>query len=107
MTAPSIPAGQSSRIVADALRTDFDGAGPSPVTVAIRAPSSDRGAVASFARRVGDLPGVTRVSRPQLLGAATWEVDAAVSGDPAGKPGTADRRRGPRDPGDVHGQGDR
>ncbi len=79
-----IPAGQSSRIVADALRTDFDGAGPSPVTVAIRAPSSDRGAVASFARRVGDLPGVTRVSRPQLLGAETWEVDAAVSGDPAG-----------------------
>jgi uncharacterized membrane protein YdfJ with MMPL/SSD domain len=79
-----IPAGQSSRIVADALRTDFDGAGQSPVTVAIRAPASDRGAVASFARRVGDLPGVTHVSRPQLLGPETWKVDAAVSGDPAG-----------------------
>jgi uncharacterized membrane protein YdfJ with MMPL/SSD domain len=79
-----IPAGQSSRIVADSLRTDFHGAGQSPVTVAIRAPSSDRGAVVSFARRVGDLPGVTRVSRPQLLGAETWELDAAVSGDPAG-----------------------
>jgi uncharacterized membrane protein YdfJ with MMPL/SSD domain len=79
-----IPAGQSSRIVADALRTDFHGAGQSPVTVAIQAPASDRRAVRSFARRVGDLPGVTRVSRPQLLGGETWELDAAVSGDPAG-----------------------
>jgi RND superfamily putative drug exporter len=79
-----IPTGQSARTVADALRTDFDGAGQSPMIVAIRAPASDRGAVTSFARHIGALSGVTRVSPPQLLGNSTWELDAAVSGDPAG-----------------------
>jgi RND superfamily putative drug exporter len=79
-----IPTGQSSRTVADALRTDFNGAGQSPVTVAIRAPASDRAAVTSFAHRVGDLSGVTRVSPPTLLGDSTWELNAAVSGDSAG-----------------------
>src|SRR5262249_38666069 len=34
-----IPTGQSARTVADALLTDFDGVGESPVTVAIRAPA--------------------------------------------------------------------
>jgi len=79
-----IPTGQSSRIVADALRRDFNGAGQSPVTVAIRAPASDRGAVTGFAHRVQALSGVARVSRPQLLGDSTWELNAAVRGDPAG-----------------------
>jgi RND superfamily putative drug exporter len=79
-----IPTGQSARTVADALRTDFDGAGQSPVTVAIHAPPSDRGAVSSFADRVAGVVGVARVSPPQPLGDSTWELNAAVSGDPAG-----------------------
>jgi RND superfamily putative drug exporter len=79
-----IPTGQSARTVAGALRTDFDGAGQSPVTVAIRAHASDRGAVSSFADRVAGLPGVAHVSPPQLLGDSTWELNAAVRGDPAG-----------------------
>ncbi len=56
-----IPSGQSARTVADALGTDFHGAGQSPVTVAIRAGASDRGAVTTFADRVGALSGVARV----------------------------------------------
>ncbi len=79
-----IPTGQSARTVADALRTDFDDAGQSPVTVAIHAPASGRGAVTGFADRVAALPGVARVRPPQLLGASTWELNAAVSGDPTG-----------------------
>ena len=79
-----IPSGLSARTVADAERSDFGGAGESPVTVAIRAPASDRAAVRSFAGRVGGLPGVTRVSPPLLLGDSTWELNARVSGDPAG-----------------------
>jgi uncharacterized membrane protein YdfJ with MMPL/SSD domain len=79
-----IPTGQSARTVADAPRANFDGAGKSPVTIAIRAPSSAHGAASSFADRVAGLPGVARVSPPQLLGGSTWELNAAVSGDPAG-----------------------
>jgi RND superfamily putative drug exporter len=40
--------------------------------------------VSSFADRVAGLPGVARVSPPQLLGDATWELNATVGGDPAG-----------------------
>jgi uncharacterized membrane protein YdfJ with MMPL/SSD domain len=79
-----IPVGQSARTVADALRTDFGGAGQSPVTVAIRAPASAGAVVEAYARRVGGFAGVTRVSPPRFLGESTWQVNAAVAGDPAG-----------------------
>ena len=79
-----IPVGQSSRTVADALSTDFAGAGQSPVTVAIRAPASDSAAVSAFAQRIDGLTGVKRVSAPQFLGDSTWQVNAVVVGDPAG-----------------------
>jgi uncharacterized membrane protein YdfJ with MMPL/SSD domain len=79
-----IPQGQSARTVADALTRDFAGAGRSPVTVAITAPGSDRAAVDGYARRVGDLRGVTGITPPRFLGRDTWQLDAAVAGDPAG-----------------------
>jgi RND superfamily putative drug exporter len=79
-----IPTGQSSRTVADTLSREFAGAGKSPVTIAIHAPASDRAAVNRFARRVGTLPDVTSVSPPRLLGDSTWQLNAAVPGDPAG-----------------------
>ena len=79
-----IPVGQSARTVAAALRSDFAGAGQSPVTIAIRAPASDGAAVDDFAGRVAGFTGVKRVSPPRLLGDSTWQVNAAVAGDPAG-----------------------
>jgi RND superfamily putative drug exporter len=79
-----IPQGQSARVVADALARDFAGAGQSPVTVAIRAPRSQAPAVGAFAAHVARLAGVTRVTPPHWLGADTWQLNAAVSGDPAG-----------------------
>jgi RND superfamily putative drug exporter len=79
-----IPQGESARTVADALTRDFAGAGRSPVTVAIRAPGSDGGAVSAYAHRIAAFHGVQRVSAPRLLGANTWQVNAAVAGDPAG-----------------------
>jgi uncharacterized membrane protein YdfJ with MMPL/SSD domain len=79
-----IPSGQSARVVADALTRDFDGAGKSPVTVAIRAPRADADQVEAFARRVSALPGVTGAARPQYLGTSTWKLNASVAGDPAG-----------------------
>src|SRR5215217_4044869 len=50
-----IPTDKSSRVVADAIERDFDGAGATPVTVAITAPSSDAAAVRDFAGEVGGL----------------------------------------------------
>jgi uncharacterized membrane protein YdfJ with MMPL/SSD domain len=79
-----IPEGTSARAVADALDRDFGGAGRSPVTVAIRAPGSDGAAVTAYARRIAGFTGVDSVSAPKLLGHDTWQVNAAVAGDPAG-----------------------
>jgi uncharacterized membrane protein YdfJ with MMPL/SSD domain len=79
-----IPQGKSARTVADALNRDFAGAGRSPVTVAIRAPGADGAAVNAYAHRIATFAGVQHVSTPQRLGNDTWQVDAAVAGDPAG-----------------------
>jgi RND superfamily putative drug exporter len=79
-----IPEGKSARTVADALASDFAGAGRSPVTVAIRAPRSDQAAVTAYAHRIAGFAGVQDVSAPRLLGTDTWQVNAAVTGDPAG-----------------------
>ncbi|MGH3271025.1 MAG: MMPL family transporter, partial [Trebonia sp.] len=79
-----IPRGESSRTVADALTRDFGGAGQAGVTVAIRAPDAQRGAVRAFARRIAGFPGVTRVSPPRLIGDSTWQLNARVAGDSAG-----------------------
>jgi trehalose monomycolate/heme transporter len=79
-----IPQGQSARTVADALTRDFAGAGRSPVTVAIAAPASDGAAVTAYARHIAGFSGVRGVAPPRLLGNDTWQVNAAVAGDPAG-----------------------
>ena len=79
-----IPQGTSARTVADALDRDFDGAGRSPVTVAISAPASDGAAVTAYAHRIATFAGVQSVGAPRLLGDDTWQVNAAVAGDPAG-----------------------
>jgi uncharacterized membrane protein YdfJ with MMPL/SSD domain len=79
-----IPQGTSARTVSDALARDFAGAGRSPVTVAIRAPGSDGAAVTAYAHRIATFHGVQHVSAPRLLGGDTWQVNAAVAGDPAG-----------------------
>ncbi|HTU96697.1 MAG TPA: MMPL family transporter [Solirubrobacteraceae bacterium] len=79
-----IPQGQSARTVADALTRDFAGAGRSPVTVAIHAPASAAPAVSDYAHRIARFAGVQGVSAAKYLGADTWQVNAAVAGDPAG-----------------------
>ncbi|HXD67832.1 MAG TPA: MMPL family transporter [Solirubrobacteraceae bacterium] len=79
-----IPQGTSARTVADALDRDFGGAGRSPVTVAISAPASDGGAITAYAHRIATFAGVRSVGAPRLLGDDTWQVNAAVAGDPAG-----------------------
>ena len=79
----AIPTDKSSRVVADAIERDFGGAGQTPVTVAIRAPSSDAAEVRSFAEQVGGINGVRSVAAPVDLGRDTWQLDISVPGDPA------------------------
>ena len=79
-----IPADKSSRVVSDAIQRDFGGAGSTPVTVAVTAPSSDAAAVREFAGQLGGLEGVRSVAAPADLGGDTWRVTAAVPGDAAG-----------------------
>jgi RND superfamily putative drug exporter len=79
-----IPTDKSSRVVADAIERDFGGAGQTPVTVAIRAPSSDAAQVRSFAEQVRGIDGVRSVAAPVDVGRETWQLDVSVPGDPAG-----------------------
>jgi uncharacterized membrane protein YdfJ with MMPL/SSD domain len=80
----SVPAGQSSRTVSDAIQRDFGGTGSTPVTVAVTAPASDAAAVRTFADEVRALDGVRAVAPPADLGQGTWRVTATVPGDSAG-----------------------
>ena len=81
----AIPSGQSSRVVADAIERDFGGAGSTPVSVAVTAPSSHAAAVQEFAGQVDELAGVQSVAAPADLGSDTWRLTVAVPGDPAGE----------------------
>ncbi len=82
--ATAIPAGQSSRIVADAIERDFGGQGSTPVTIALTAPPSDAPAVRAFAAQLRELEDVRGVAAPADLGDDTWRLAATVPGDPAG-----------------------
>ena len=79
-----IPTDKSSRVVADAIERDFGGAGQTPVTIAIGAPSSHVAEVRSFAEQVRGIDDVRSVAAPVDLGRDTWQLDVSVPGDPAG-----------------------
>jgi RND superfamily putative drug exporter len=79
-----VPKDKSARVVSDAIQRDFGGAGSTPVTVAVSAPSAQTVSVREFAREVRGLPHVRSVGNPTYLGADTWRVNAAVPGDAAG-----------------------
>jgi RND superfamily putative drug exporter len=79
-----VPAGQSARVVSDALTRDFGATTDAPVTVAISAPSSASAQVQAFARRVGQLADVDGHPSLHDLGHSTWELVAQVHGDSSG-----------------------
>jgi len=78
-----LPAGQSSRVVADTVARDFPGAGTSPLTIAVSAPPSASDAVTSYARQLRGTSGVLSVTPPRDLGHGTWEISIGVRGAPA------------------------
>jgi uncharacterized membrane protein YdfJ with MMPL/SSD domain len=83
--ASAVPTDRSARVVSDAIERDFGGAGSTPVTVAISAPSSEAAEVNEFAEEVRGLDQVRSVEAPADLGSDTWRVNVAVPGDSAGQ----------------------
>ena len=79
-----VPRDQSARVVSDAIEDEFAGSGSSPMTIAVEAGSNSTAAVSTYADQVADLPGVATVSEPVQLSPELWQVDVAVTGDPAG-----------------------
>ncbi len=77
-----IPKGESSRLVADALESDFGGSADTPMIVALS--STDPAGVTSYADQVARLDGVVGVAEPLRLDADTWQLDVAVAGSPEG-----------------------
>ena len=70
-----LPASAAPRVVEETLRADFAGAGTPPVTVALAAGEERADEVATYARRLGALPGAAEVVAPRYLGEQTWQVD--------------------------------
>jgi uncharacterized membrane protein YdfJ with MMPL/SSD domain len=79
-----VPAGQSARVVSNALSQTFGASTDAPVTVAISAPRSAGTAVHAFARRVEQLGDVDGAPSVRDLGHSTWELVAQVHGDSSG-----------------------
>jgi uncharacterized membrane protein YdfJ with MMPL/SSD domain len=79
-----IPEGQSSRIVADTLSSEFGGQDTSPVTIVLDAPAGERAGAMNYAAGLEGLPGVRAVAEPQALDDSTWQVDVTVAGEPEG-----------------------
>ena len=77
-----LPTSHSARVVDDRLRADFPQLSAEPVVMAVHAPASAGAAVERYAASVGRVEGVSFVSKPQRLDAATWRIDAVVPGSP-------------------------
>jgi RND superfamily putative drug exporter len=80
-----LPTSQSSRVVADAIASDFPGAGTSPLTIAVTAPPSAAPAVGAYATELRGISGVRSVTPPADLGHDTWQISVGVRGAPASK----------------------
>jgi len=69
----------SGRVVDDALAREFPPNRTSPVLVVARAPESARAEVAAYARRLGELPGVLAIQRPQPAN-GLWRIGVVAKG---------------------------
>jgi uncharacterized membrane protein YdfJ with MMPL/SSD domain len=75
-----LPGGTGSRVVEEALRTDFPANRTTPVYVAVRAPRSDAAAVRGYAAGLRGLPGAAAVAEPRPAGGGLWRVDVTARG---------------------------
>jgi RND superfamily putative drug exporter len=79
-----LPRSQSSRVVSDAIASDFPGADSTPTVIAVSAPASAGASLASYAHRISGIAGVLSVSTPRYLSAGTWQLEVSSAGAPIG-----------------------
>ncbi len=77
-----LPAGQSGRVVSDAIGRGFPAADGNPAILAVTAPPSAGPALAAYAAKLRRIDGVTGASPPRMLSATTWEIDVSGRGTP-------------------------
>ncbi|MEA2372828.1 MAG: hypothetical protein QOH12_3222 [Solirubrobacteraceae bacterium] len=77
-----LPAGQSGRIVSDAIGRGFSQADGNPAILAVSAPPTAGPALAAYAAKLRRIAGVTAVSAPRKLSSSTWEIDVSGRGTP-------------------------
>ena len=80
-----LPKSAPSRMVSDALNTEFPAHTTSPVRVVVDAAVADpttAGRVADYASSIAGLQDVTAVVPPQPRGSHLWEVDVVPASDP-------------------------
>jgi RND superfamily putative drug exporter len=69
----------SARVVDDALRTEFPPNRTSPILVAVRAPAQAEPEVRTYAKRLGEIPGVLTV-QPPVAANGLWRVGVVAPG---------------------------
>jgi RND superfamily putative drug exporter len=69
----------SARVVDDALRTEFPPNRTSPILVAVRAPAQAEPEVRTYAKRLGEIPGVLTVQAP-VAANGLWRVGVVAPG---------------------------
>jgi uncharacterized membrane protein YdfJ with MMPL/SSD domain len=81
----TVPKDLSARVVGDALARDFPRQDSNPLLLVVPGGPGAKDEVRALAADVAELPGVTAVNPPRLVGDATWQVDAIARGDAAGE----------------------
>jgi RND superfamily putative drug exporter len=84
--ATDLPAGQSARVVSDALGREFPPQELNPITIAASAPASAGRRLDAYTPRLHAVPGVTGVQPPRYLGRDTWQIRLGANGDPISAP---------------------
>jgi uncharacterized membrane protein YdfJ with MMPL/SSD domain len=81
-----LPTSKSARVVSDRIQSDFPRADEAPLVASISAPRSARAGVASYARAVDGVPGVSGVTPPRYVGEGIWQLEASTPGQPVAPP---------------------
>jgi len=84
--ATDLPAGESARVVSDALGHQFAAQELNPIAMAASAPASTGPRLDAYTRALRTVPGVTGVQAPRYVGGDTWEIRLGAAGDPISSP---------------------
>ena len=84
--AGALPTSKSAREVNDRVARDFPNTDSTPLVASISAARGAGSQVASYARSLDAVPGVSGVTSPRFVGGGTWQVEANIGGRPVAPP---------------------